>query len=467
MFGKKTDFSLALVRPQPLGSSTLEKTAYALVSLGVFAFGWAWLGGGIGSAKTMLGFIFGSITIGTALWIYDQYAHKTAGIKNDGVFSSQISARGWVAWAVGMALVTFYIVLYWFPEKMTHVIRLFDPLSLWLQGAAADQWFVYGTIYTFSVLIFGVKFITKYRHNRYQVLRTLSVMFFQLIFAYLVPAFLKILHEPSFYFTYFWPLKAEYLFPSNVQYLRSQSGALPQFMLFWTVFVSLVGVPVLTYFFGKRWYCSWVCGCGGLAETSGDAFRQLSDKSLGAWKFERYSIHTVLMLVVGLTFVLWLNSYWGGAVLGSFSQKYASFYGFLIGSTFAGVVGTGFYPIFGNRVWCRFGCPQAAILGIFQKYFSRFRIEVNGLAVHQLRQLLNVLRNGHRCSRVCATWSGGGAGFVRGLRGLFGGLSAWSVAVRKFARRYFKTYRRPQSLAHRQRRHFVVLAYIFFQNKNV
>jgi hypothetical protein len=26
-------------------------------------------------------------------------------------------------------------------------------------------------------------------------------------------------------------------------------------------------------FLWKRWYCSWVCGCGGLAETAGDSFR--------------------------------------------------------------------------------------------------------------------------------------------------------------------------------------------------
>ena len=32
----------------------------------------------------------------------------------------------------------------------------------------------------------------------------------------------------------------------------------------------------------------------------------------------------------------------------------------------------------GSRVWCRFGCPMAAILGIFQKFFSRFRITTNG-----------------------------------------------------------------------------------------
>jgi Pyruvate/2-oxoacid:ferredoxin oxidoreductase delta subunit len=42
------------------------------------------------------------------------------------------------------------------------------------------------------------------------------------------------------------------------------------------------------------------------------------------------------------------------------------------------VVGVGFYPLMGSRVWCRFGCPQAAILGILQRCFSRFRITTNG-----------------------------------------------------------------------------------------
>ena len=43
-----------------------------------------------------------------------------------------------------------------------------------------------------------------------------------------------------------------------------------------------------------------------------------------------------------------------------------------------GVVGVGFYPLLGSRVWCRFFCPMAAILGLFQRFFSRFRITTNG-----------------------------------------------------------------------------------------
>lgn len=75
---------------------------------------------------------------------------------------------------------------------------------------------------------------------------------------------------------------------------------------------------------------------------------------------------------------LWLNSISGGTVLGQFSATLSQFYGFFIGALFSGVIGVGFYPILGSRVWCRFGCPLAAIMGLQQKLFSRFRITTNG-----------------------------------------------------------------------------------------
>jgi polyferredoxin len=75
-----------------------------------------------------------------------------------------------------------------------------------------------------------------------------------------------------------------------------------------------------------------------------------------------------------------LYTYWTGnsqiAGLNTYSVREA--YGFWIGAAFAGVVGTGFYPLMGNRVWCRFGCPLAAYLGIVQRFKSRFRITTNG-----------------------------------------------------------------------------------------
>ncbi len=304
-------------------------------------------------------------------------AYNFALVDNHGVWFRSVSSRGLIGYALGVVLTGFYILLYWFPENLTSFIDALNPLSYALRGAKSDQWFLYGFLYTFFVLSFGVKFIFKYRNNRYHLIRTSVLMAVQLILAFLLPAILKKFNEPEFYFSYFWPLKKEYLFPSDLKYLIS-SGKLGIFMVFWAVMMLLIVTPTLTYFFGKRWYCSWVCGCGALAETAGDSFRQLSNKSIKAWKLERVIIYSVLILIIGLTVLLWINSYQKGEVLGAASKAYGQWYGFFIGSLFSGVVGTGFYPILGSRVWCRFGCPMAAILGIQQRLFSRFRITTNG-----------------------------------------------------------------------------------------
>lgn len=156
------------------------------------------------------------------------------------------------------------------------------------------------------------------------------------------------------------------------------SGALGMFMLVWGIILIVLGVPIFTYFYGKRWYCSWVCGCGGLAETLGDPYRQLSDKSVKAWKIERYLVHGVLVFAVVMTAVTIVNYFMKFGLLGQATDQLHQVYGFAIGSAFAGVIGTGFYPFMGNRVWCRFGCPLAAYLGIVQRFKSRFRITTNG-----------------------------------------------------------------------------------------
>lgn len=319
------------------------------------------------------------LTLGGALaFILPQRKESPAGIKHNRLFFLSATSRGAIGWFLGAFITGFYVLLYWFPSSLENLIRAIDGLSLMLRGRPADQWFLYGTFYTLAILIMGIRFIIKNRHSRYQIIRTLSVMFFQLGFAYLIPAFLLMLNQPEFYFSYFWPLKYSYLFPGDIHWLMSQPGGLGTFMVFWGIVMSFIATPVLTYFFGKRWYCSWVCGCGGLAETLGDPWRHLSDKSLRAWKIERWMIHSVLVFVVVTTALLWVNSAWGGEVLGTWSGRFASGYGFLIGAMFSGVIGVGFYPLMGSRVWCRFGCPMAAVLGLGQKYFSRFRITTNG-----------------------------------------------------------------------------------------
>jgi len=269
-------------------------------------------------------------------------------------------------------------------------------------------------------------------------------MFFQMSFAFLIPEFMARLNSDTFSLPYYdlkniWPLNYY-----NFEQYRIDSfisaGNVGLILLIFGIISIFIITPILTYKYGKRWYCSWVCGCGGLAETAGDSFRHLSDKGMKAWRIERWLVHSVLVFVVVMTTAVistYLgydpNKYWltkdlfligvavfltilfaviwyfkreelqkdarygaigflviiltllgihffgnNGNVFFFEAETLRKSYGFLIGAIFSGVIGTGFYPIFGNRVWCRMGCPMAAVLGMQQRLFSKFRITTNG-----------------------------------------------------------------------------------------
>ena len=300
------------------------------------------------------------------------------GIRNNRIHFSPMKNRGWLGIMTGTFLILFYVMLYFYPEYMTNWIIMVDPVSLFLSGNPAGRFFLYGFIYTLTILVMGVRMLVNYRHSNYQMMRTVSVMFFQTAFAFLIPEILVRLNKPYFDFKNIWPLDYDFFFDNELSTLID-SGTLGIFMLGWGIAMILLGVPIMVYFFGKRWYCSWVCGCGGLAETLGDPYRQLSDKSLKAWKVERWMVHGVLAFAVIMTAGV-LYTYWTGSsqLLGLNTYSIRSVYGAWIGAGFAGVVGTGFYPLMGNRVWCRFGCPLAAYLGLVQRFKSRFRITTNG-----------------------------------------------------------------------------------------
>ncbi|MFC2123534.1 4Fe-4S binding protein [Bacteroidota bacterium] len=320
----------------------------------------------------------GLLVLGALLYIFGEFGGLPAGIRNNGIFHFASTARGWIGILIGSFMIGFYIILYFYPEYITNWVILLDPVSKALNGNEASHWFLYGFLYTVAVLVMGIRMLLKYKGNSYQTLRTSSVMFFQLAFAFIIPEILASLNKPGYDFKNIWPLDYDFFYDYSINQLIT-SGTLGWFMLFWGIMLIIVAVPIMTYFFGKRWYCSWVCGCGGLAETLGDPFRQLSDKSLKAWKVERILIHAILIFAVLNTMGV-LYTYFSGnqTLIGIPTDGMKVSYGFLISSMFAGVIGTGFYPLMGNRVWCRFGCPLAAYLGIVQRFKSRFRITTNG-----------------------------------------------------------------------------------------
>ena len=271
-----------------------------------------------------------------------------------------LTHRGLTAWLLTALLVAFYLLLY-----LTH---FFTPVARSL--GLSSKWTLYGLLYTLAILTGGIHVLRKYRRNRYQVVRTSVVMFVQVVFAFSIPEILKFFHQPEYYFSYFWPLKFDDLNPGVVFHL-------PLFYALYSFLGALVMVPLLGVFFGKRWYCSWVCGCGGLANTAGDPLRHLTSKSSRAWKFEKISIHFVLAVSVLLTALLFISYGLGhrATALSRFTYDFQTVYAFLVVAMLSGVIGAGLYPLGGTRVWCRNFCPMAAILGLVQKLGS-FRIAV-------------------------------------------------------------------------------------------
>ncbi len=322
--------------------------------------------------------IFLAVFGGLLYQLPQKWLDKSLGIKNNGIYFNSATNRGLIGILLGIFLIAFYILLYWFPAYIVNWVILVDPLSMALSSNPASQWFLYGFLYTVVMLVMGVRMFLKYRGNKYQQIRTGSVLFFQTAFAFLIPEILVRLNQPYMDFKNIWPLDYDFFFQWNLDQLIA-SGGIGVFMLVWGIVLFVVTVPLFTYLYGKRWYCSWVCGCGGLAETLGDPFRQLSSKKLGAWKVERIVVHSVLVFAVVMTLATLYGYFTGNMhVLGVETYQIQKTYGFLIGSAFAGVVGTGFYPLMGNRVWCRFGCPLAAYIGLIQRFKSRFRITTNG-----------------------------------------------------------------------------------------
>ena len=443
--------NMSLTGEPPKTINSQQKIASAIGLLGLALLFLALFNLNFPNKALWLSASLGMIAVGIVWFSVAAYVNTHEGIKNDGVYFKSLSSRGFWGWILGLTVTLFYIVLYWFPQYLglvqdgdnKGIVALFDPLSKLLNGGPASQWFLYGTLYTVAIVAFGIKFILKYRHNKYEKLRTFSVMFFQLGFAFLIPELMSRLNSESFKLPYYdlkniWPLNYYNFEQYRVDEFIS-AGDIGLGLLIFGVASIFIITPILTYKYGKRWYCSWVCGCGGLAETAGDPFRHLSDKRQVAWKVERWVIHSVLVFVVLMTTAViysylgddsskyWLtkNTFLIGvaslltlvfagvwifkreelkkdAKIGSIgyfiiilslialhfttgktlflfdAETLRTSYGFLIGSVFSGVIGVGFYPIFGSRVWCRFGCPMAAILGFQQRLFSRFRITTNG-----------------------------------------------------------------------------------------
>ena len=281
-----------------------------------------------------------------------------------------------------------------------------DPSTLagTLAISARDPGFYYSIAYCLAVLLFGIARIRR-RKTPYVTAQTATLTAIQIVPLFLLPfVVLPLLGHNGVFESGFGRTFADHLFPAadsghGREYWRAFGFILAWPLFIWNVFSpkplswwlaiafvqTFVLIPLVIRRWGKGAYCGWICSCGALAETMGDAHRTKMPHG-PIWN----RMNMTGQVILGAAFLLfvgrvvswtWPSSGIGRAA-GTFYDRFLSDWSVLgihldyyhvVDLFLAGIVGVGLYFWFSGRVWCRFACPLAALMHIYTR-FSRFRI---------------------------------------------------------------------------------------------
>jgi NosR/NirI family transcriptional regulator, nitrous oxide reductase regulator len=250
--------------------------------------------------------------------------------------------------------------------------------------------FWYTVLYTTLMTVFGLHALKRWgldRKDKFQIWRYTSLLSFQWVFFFLVPEFLfqyavkyqwvgeKLANDPvfaqqawrSYGIIYAWPLFF-YTFFYNPH----------QIWVVWGLLLTFVVIPIFVLFQGKR-YCSWICGCGGLAETFGDRWRHLAPKGRTSIRWEWMNLAILVFAAVVTLLVLAKDTY--AAVAGP-ADLGIRLYRLIADIWLVGILPVTLYPFLGGKVWCRYWCPLAKLMHLQSRFFtklkwSRFKIVSN------------------------------------------------------------------------------------------
>jgi|TARA_Y100000310_G_scaffold159111_1_gene158571 Fe-S-cluster-containing hydrogenase component 2 len=141
----------------------------------------------------------------------------------------------------------------------------------------------------------------------------------------------------------------------------------------WAIIGSLVILPVITYFRGRRFYCTMLCRWALISETLGEPFRSRAPK--GRWAQYLENTPTALLgIVVVLTLLMAL-----GLNIRVGSSSLSQWYQLILINYLTFIVSVGIIPILGARARCRYICPMGAYLRFFQTH-GRFRLVADASA---------------------------------------------------------------------------------------
>ncbi|MGQ0723294.1 MAG: NAD(P)-binding domain-containing protein [Candidatus Eiseniibacteriota bacterium] len=259
----------------------------------------------------------------------------------------------------------------------------FAPFAgLFREGALADiladrgyqQGYLYSLLYTVVMVVFGWEAMIRWRgmarRKSYQTWRYVTLLAFQVGF-FLLVNIVAVQALTTKYAWRAWGLYQPFPLFFNVFFwwYDGDPATIKWFFVIAGLAGTLVAIPLLARWHGKR-FCTWICGCGGLAETLGDRWRHLSAKGerSRAWEFQSYVVllaaAIIALVVVGIYETDGSNPWW-------------RIYSYLVDFWLVAVIPVTLYPFFGGKVWCRYWCPLAAWNQVLAKWYGKLEIRSN------------------------------------------------------------------------------------------
>lgn len=232
-----------------------------------------------------------------------------------------------------------------------YLLKKFYPAVVSFGGRDLAGW--YPALYSVVVAAFGIQAMRRWWFDPYQRKRYASLIFFQVFFFFLLPEFI-LYNWRAYGLVYVWPLG---LSPVTLEGYTSDPS---KFYFYWALLISLVGIPLLVYFKGMK-YCTWICGCGGLAETLGDRWRHYSPKGE---KNRRREVQIYWITVFALLSTVLVAFGWDVSWRG-FSIK--KLYEYTVDLFLIAIIPVALYPFLGGKVWCRYWCPVVGFMHSFGK----------------------------------------------------------------------------------------------------
>lgn len=183
---------------------------------------------------------------------------------------------------------------------------------------------------------------SKYVKNMFLVSLTVQLVFFLALPYWIL--------KTSMGLNITWPYFPEVLWATGV-------------LVLWYYMISFVFLPIVVYLYGRRAWCSFICGTGVLAETLGDKYRVNGSKGIG--------IHPVftglkwLIIAGSLAFTALMIT--GDPQNALMNTIFLVVFILLLRTALMMAGNIVLMPRLGTRIWCKYFCPQGLLISLIYR----------------------------------------------------------------------------------------------------